>query len=435
MEIKLRQVLVVDDDRAFRDSLIRTLRRLGHDAIASASARDAYAKVGASKPDVMLLDLQMPEVNGHAFLRVLDRAQIDIPVIVMSGAGQMEDVIQVLRSRAVDYLRKPFHADELGAALDRALDNSSEGRARKRIGPEGVARGGPARSTTPATTDRPRAVDEPRCADVAELLNGLQQGRLQLPPLSPLGSQVHRFFHSPPDDIGEVVALLSRDTAVCGGVLTVANSTLYSARRPLATIKEAVLRLGTKRACSAAHELLLKEAFARDVGPFTDLLERMWASNLLTAEGAREIARIQGSLHPDEVHLAALMHNIGELTILRLVAQHWGEAPPGDEDLNRLAGEIARHHEAFGQWQLSNWDVAPRIVRLASRHHPPVDGPETTEDELLRKIVHLSWSLTIQTGHAYLPGQEAADVEGQALTLRLRPEAVEAVFEEIDSHG
>jgi len=76
---------------------------------------------------VILLDLRMPEINGHVFLRDLNRQFVDVPVIVISGEGGMNDVILAMRNQAADYLQKPFKADELSRALDRVLRGPATG--------------------------------------------------------------------------------------------------------------------------------------------------------------------------------------------------------------------------------------------------------------------------------------------------------------------
>jgi len=408
MEITLPRILAVDDDEAFRRSLERTLQGLGFEVLVAGGAREAMAILDREAPDLLMLDLQMPGINGHALMRALNRSDVRVPVVVMSGVGDLDDVVQVLRNRAVDYLRKPFSVDDLGAAIDRALAEATPVIPDER----GVAPTAPAPGTS-----------------VRELLDALKRGDLKLPSLSPLGAQLQQFFHSPPEDVDEVLALLSQDTAVCGNVLNAANSTLYSARRPLQTVREAVLRLGTQRACGVAHELMLRQVFAQQDGPFREVVEAMWSANLVVAEGARELARLLGRFHPDEIHLAALMHNVGELSILSLLGAQW-EGPPPDEDRwAALAREIDAEHEALGSWQLSAWNVDPAIVRLAARHHPPVDGPETEDDGVRRRLVHLAWTMTIEIGRAYLPDQDGGDAERQALELGLRHRDVVRLFE------
>lgn len=430
------RILIVDDDEGFRASLERTLGGLGYLTRSAVDARTAYAALGQERPDAILLDLQMPEINGHALLRVLEREGVGIPVIVISGTGGMDDVIQAFRNRASDYLRKPFHAEQLGAALDRALGTRT-------TGTRGGPRKGRATGTTPGSREgrsKPGTGGEVAAPPVsrgtaaearpsaARMLRDVREGRRQLPSLSPLGSQVHRFFHSPPENIDEVVALLSQDAAVCGGVLSAANATRYAANRPLRTVREAVIRLGTKRACGFAHELLLREAFTLDSEAWGTISEAMWKSGTVCAEGARGIARLRGDLHPDEAQLCALLHNVGELVIVRLLAEEEAFRNPTEDQIASFAAEILRHHEAAGQMLLASWNVQARMVRLAGRHHPPLSGPEPTEDALLRQVVFLAWSMTIRAGHTYLPDQEVPDVEQQALALRLQPAAVERLF-------
>lgn len=442
------RILIVDDDEEFRASLERTLRGLGYRTQSAAGAREAYAALGRARPDAILLDLQMPEINGHALLRVLDREGIGIPVIVISGTGSMDDVIQVFRRRASDYLRKPFHAEQLGAALDRVLGTRGVGTAPGRgerttagTAPVSQTPGGspgakeakaarPSKAGSPAKATPPSKAGSPAEAtpSVASVLRDVRESRRQMPSLSPLGSQVNQFFHSPPENIDEVVALLSQDAAVCGGVLSAANATRYAANRPLRTVREAVIRLGTKRACGFAHELLLREAFTLDSEAWGAISEAMWKSGAVCADGARGIARLLGRPHPDEAHLGGVLHNVGELVIIRLLAEEDALKDPSPDQITEFAAQIRRHHEAAGQMLLASWNVQAQMVRLAGRHHPPLSGPEPTDDALLRQVVFLAWSMTVRAGHAYLPDQEVDDVEPLVLALRLEMADVEKLF-------
>jgi PAS domain S-box-containing protein len=102
------RVLVVDDDGAARGALARLLRG---DGFATATAPDgdaALAEVRAARPDVVITDLQMPAMDGVELCRRLHAIDRELPVIVMTGASDMESVIESLRAGAEDYLLKPI---------------------------------------------------------------------------------------------------------------------------------------------------------------------------------------------------------------------------------------------------------------------------------------------------------------------------------------
>lgn len=120
------KVLVVDDIAASRDALCALVRELGHDVLAAASGYDALAQVERETPDVVLLDLLMPDVDGFEVsrrMRSLTNGRW-LPVIVTSGLEGEEHFIHALESGADDYLSRPVSAGLLAAKLrhyDRVL--------------------------------------------------------------------------------------------------------------------------------------------------------------------------------------------------------------------------------------------------------------------------------------------------------------------------
>jgi CheY-like chemotaxis protein len=101
-------VLVVDDTQVIRDTVARLLRTEGFNAICCANGREALDMVGLAHPDLMLLDIMMPEMDGLALLRAL-RNRPDgekLPVIVMSAFSDEETTEQAAALGASDYLIK-----------------------------------------------------------------------------------------------------------------------------------------------------------------------------------------------------------------------------------------------------------------------------------------------------------------------------------------
>jgi two-component system response regulator FixJ len=113
-------VHVVDDDEAMRDSLRVLLESAGfavqtHDG-ARAFLREASVAVGC-----VLTDVRMPEIDGLELQRRLGEERVRLPVIVMTGQGDIAIAVQAMRAGAVDFLEKPFDDDSLFEAIGRAL--------------------------------------------------------------------------------------------------------------------------------------------------------------------------------------------------------------------------------------------------------------------------------------------------------------------------
>lgn len=117
-------VLVVDDIAENRDVLSRYLRRMGHQTRAASGGREALEAVAEQAPDVVLLDVMMPEMDGFEVLKRLkaDPATRDVPVLMVSALDQLETVVACIQAGAEDYLPKPFNPIVLRARIGACLD-------------------------------------------------------------------------------------------------------------------------------------------------------------------------------------------------------------------------------------------------------------------------------------------------------------------------
>ncbi len=114
------RILVVDDDRAVRESLRRSLAFNGYDVHLASDGAEALAGIGAIAPDVVVMDVMMPKLDGLEATRALRAAGNDVPVIVLTARDAVGDRVEGLDAGADDYLTKPFALEELLARL-RAL--------------------------------------------------------------------------------------------------------------------------------------------------------------------------------------------------------------------------------------------------------------------------------------------------------------------------
>ena len=114
------RVLVVDDDRAVRDSLRRSLEFNGYDVVLAADGAEGLVAVGSHHPDVVVIDVMMPRLDGIETTRALRAAGNDVPVLVLTARDAVGDRVEGLDAGADDYLTKPFALEELLARL-RAL--------------------------------------------------------------------------------------------------------------------------------------------------------------------------------------------------------------------------------------------------------------------------------------------------------------------------
>jgi RNA polymerase sigma factor (sigma-70 family) len=126
------RIFVIDDDTAFATSLLRFLRSAGLQAEAFGSAREFLAHATADGPACALVDLKMPEFGGLELQDALDRTARKIPVIFISGSGEISDSVKAMRGGAIDFLTKPVNENHLLEAIERGLAEDERQREERR---------------------------------------------------------------------------------------------------------------------------------------------------------------------------------------------------------------------------------------------------------------------------------------------------------------
>ena len=117
-------ILVVDDDRAVRESLARSLHYSGYEVDTAEDGVVALAKLSSMRPDAVVMDVMMPRLDGLEATRMLRSTGNDVPILVLTARDAVGDRVDGLDAGADDYMVKPFALDELLARL-RALTRRS----------------------------------------------------------------------------------------------------------------------------------------------------------------------------------------------------------------------------------------------------------------------------------------------------------------------
>jgi FixJ family two-component response regulator len=127
VEEQSERVLLVDDDKSFRLFLLDFLEDLGFNVLEADDGEAGVRVFHEQKPEAVLVDLRMPAMDGLEVLDVIVTERPEIPVIIISGEGDMEDAIQSLRRGAWDYvIKSPKATDTLADVLEKALEQSRQ---------------------------------------------------------------------------------------------------------------------------------------------------------------------------------------------------------------------------------------------------------------------------------------------------------------------
>ena len=118
-------MLIIEDDATIRTALVRALTARNHSTMTSPTAMDGLQSLVAHRPDVVLLDLGLPDLDGASLLAMI-RSVSDVPVIVVSARDDGEGIVALLDAGADDYLVKPFAVDQLDARIRAVLRRAEQ---------------------------------------------------------------------------------------------------------------------------------------------------------------------------------------------------------------------------------------------------------------------------------------------------------------------
>ena len=127
MNVKSKKVLIVDDEQSIRTLLDYNLKQAGYETIMASDGKEAIEMAEAKKPDLILLDLMLPQISGIEVCKMLRSQQINIPIIMLTAKSEELDKVLGLEIGADDYMTKPFSPREVVARVKAVLRRTNNG--------------------------------------------------------------------------------------------------------------------------------------------------------------------------------------------------------------------------------------------------------------------------------------------------------------------
>lgn len=364
------RVLVVDDEEPVRVALGRTLRRLGYEMLEANHGELGLQMVSTREPDVVILDLRMPGMDGHTFMQRLQAAGIQSPprVIVMSGQGNIDDVIKILRWGAVDYLRKPWNLTELMSAVTRALELKRQSQNDR-----------PGGAPSPTVVE-PETPDSKRRARFATLQTKLRQGEIVLPSIPAILDQLRTLVEDPRSSLDQIADVVERDSRMAADLLRMANSAQFSHMPRATNAKTAVTRLGLKHVNNLARTIFLQGLCNVRSGPYRDLLASVWRRSVARGVAMRALCDLidpSAGVDGDTAYLIGLMADVGASLLLWVTCERAGDNLTSEDvsDTKTALEMVRRSHEDVGKALVERWNFGKAIPCTVAQHHreaPPV---------------------------------------------------------------
>lgn len=117
-----KKILIVEDEMDLLNLIDFNLTRRGYKTAAALDGLDAMKKVEEYKPDIIVLDLMLPEMDGWKFCKSLRQKKSDVPIVILTAKAMPEDRLKGFEIGADDYLTKPFSIEELIIRVDKLLE-------------------------------------------------------------------------------------------------------------------------------------------------------------------------------------------------------------------------------------------------------------------------------------------------------------------------
>ena len=357
----MTRFLVVDDMAVFREPIAATLRREGYETSCARDGGEALTLASQERPDLILLDMGMPVMDGLACLGALrnDAQTRSIPVIALTAMSEKQMVEQAIRIGVQGYmLKSQFSLDDLLSQVRQHLETAKDTAAGaadntqpapRQTGETAQAPGAPgsresrppteapATATASASDTEPRQKTEnqkppddapletPRSLTRAETLQRIEE-HTEAKTLAGNVAEIIALASSPRGDAADLSTALKRDPIIAARVLQAANSAAYSSNKPhVSTIEDAVRNIGFGTIRNVASAVGIFETFPADAADGFNAL-RCWQHSFAVAAIMDRLLPESDKIAPGVGHLVGLCHDLAEIVLRHVFAEEFQTA-------------------------------------------------------------------------------------------------------------
>jgi HD-like signal output (HDOD) protein/CheY-like chemotaxis protein len=337
-------VLLLDDEEAILASLRSLLRHEGYNLRCFNDGFEALNYLKTNNVDIIVSDMRMPKLTGIEFLNKASDYCPQASRVILSGYEEKEIVISAIaKGLAQHYLMKPWEDDSFRRLLAETVDRQKKLRDNK----------------------------------LKELLATFSS----LPAPPDFYNKLRGMLSSPDNSVGGLVSEIENSPPLVAKLLSVANSVYYGTRRPVTSVREAVVFIGTDYIANLVLAIEAFQVVSCGVKPDSfRLVEQLWENALRRAALAKLIAEQWPGLKERNVpYIASLLQDIG--FVVRLFSD-----PLGYRKMTEMAtaASISIYeadvrifgvpHDVVGAALLQFWNLPDSIVEAVARHHRPADS-------------------------------------------------------------
>jgi DNA-binding response OmpR family regulator len=308
-------ILIVDDDQNIVKYLSALMAREGFKTLQAFDGKTALGIVRSGKPDVMLLDLVLPEMNGMEVLRQAKNLDPNLPIIIITGCAEIRGSTAAIKAGAFEYLPKPIDRSELVRVVHLAIaERKLKGKVKE-----------PSTQDLLSTLGSEVEATEEETLSLVHSSHNLDSwvrrlSSKEMPILAGTARNIGNIAENDKSSGAELACAILEDAFLTSRVLKVANSAYYagigrgsnlSAGQGVTTVNQAVMRLGFNEIRSMGQSKSIIEGLLK--GPQRERLQKAMADAFHAAVQAKWLANSQKDNSSEEVFIATLLYNLGNM--------------------------------------------------------------------------------------------------------------------------
>jgi len=384
-------VLIADADETERNRLAEMLSGHGLKCIFAVTYDEVIARCDIGI-NCLVVDPDSAEINAKELFKEID-SRGSIPIFVTSSGGSREDVIQALQHGCLDWLSKPVDA----AAVEEALRRVSK------------------RTDTKLIADRASGKALVGRALIKEIALRIREGNIDLPEVPTVVKELNEVLQNLESDAEEVRGVIEKDPSLSARLIATVNTATYGGNNwqgRITDLHSCVTRLGNLTIRNLVQTEAIKEMFQFRSPAFKAVFDKMWRAQFMSACLCRETALAVNLPEPEEMYLMALMHNIGELFLLRVFGEIFQRQNNQILSMDEVLEMVRDYHTVFGEGLMKKWDLGAHFSYVTRYHHDleeyQKDDEENAEYRKMMHAINLADQLVIYVGADYhaksLPG-------------------------------
>jgi len=449
-------VLVVEDHAVVRELFEGALSRAGYETASAGNGLEALRSIEQRLPDLILLDLTMPVMDGIATLQALRKKPKteNIPVILLTGLAEKSKIIDAARFGVKGYMLKSSSSVKmLLAQIEQALTRSPAGVLSSRSvafesnAPPSSATvsPAPAKSTSkPPITSAAKQYSAPdsRPDDTgaiasirplvtkAAMIDAIDRGG-ELKGFSPAVAEVLKLTGNDRCSIEQVAKAISRDHAIALKILKLANSAVYTRGEPIDSVLKAVLRIGLGQIRQVVLNIAVVERYSG--GGIEGFVEsgQFWEHAIATGIIAAEIAHSRSEKEADGAFTMGLLHDVGRMVFIAQLGDTYRTVLQTARDLQLPLEQVERRMLCFNHADgmdrvFRAWKFSKEFINPIVFHHLTAGNIRKAAPQEMVQIATLA--LANRLAHAFMLGssgnQTIYPTEDLCELLRLDPSVI-----------